>query len=60
MGWHSVDAVDDAVEVTRRFLFPFGLVRWAKLALLVLLMGGGANAGVSVPTAPDAGIERRD
>jgi len=56
MGWHSVDAVDDAVEVTRRFLFPFGLVRWAKLALLVLLMGGGANAGVSVPTAPDAGI----
>ncbi|KDS92085.1 hypothetical protein FK85_07200 [Halorubrum saccharovorum] len=53
MGWHAVEAVDDAVEATRRFLFPFSLVRWAKLALLVLLMGGGANAGVSVPAAPD-------
>ncbi|WP_200531837.1 hypothetical protein [Halorubrum sp. LN27] len=56
MGWHAVDAVDDAVEATRRFLFPFNAVRWAKLALLVLLMGGGANAGVSVPTSPDARI----
>ncbi|WP_128906457.1 DUF7544 domain-containing protein [Halorubrum amylolyticum] len=56
MGWHSVEAVDDAVEVTRRFLFPVSLVRWAKLALLVLLMGGGANTGVSVPVAPDARI----
>jgi hypothetical protein len=54
MGWHAVDAVDDAVEATRRFLFPFSLVRWAKLAILVLLMGGGANAGLSVPVAPDA------
>ncbi|WP_123621834.1 hypothetical protein [Halorubrum sp. CSM-61] len=56
MGWQAVEAVDDAVEATRRFLFPFSLVRWAKLALLVLLMGGGANAGVSVPAAPDARI----
>jgi len=56
MGWHAVEAVDDAVGVTRRFLFPFSLVRWAKLALLVFLMGGGANAGVSVPAAPDARI----
>jgi len=54
MSWYAVEAVDDAVETTRRFLFPFGLVRWAKLALLVLLMGGGANAGVSIPAAPDA------
>ena len=56
MSWHAVEAVDDAVEATRRFLFPFGLVRWAKLALLVLLMGGGANVGVSVPAAPDARV----
>ncbi|PHQ38930.1 hypothetical protein DJ69_08945 [Halorubrum persicum] len=54
MGWHAVAAVDDAVEAARRFLFPVSVVRWAKLALLVLLMGGGANAGVSVPAAPDA------
>jgi len=32
MSWHAVDAVDDAVEATRRFLFPFSLVRWTKLA----------------------------
>jgi hypothetical protein len=56
MGWHSVEAVDDAVEAARRFLFPFSLVRWAKLALLVLLTGGGANVGVSVPAAPDARV----
>ncbi|EMA64473.1 DUF7544 domain-containing protein [Halorubrum lipolyticum] len=56
MSWHAVEAVDDAVEATRRFLFPFGLVRWAKLALLVLLMGGGANAGASVSAAPDARV----
>lgn len=56
MGWHAVEAVDDAVDATRRFLFPFSLVRWAKLAFLVLLMGSGANAGVSIPAAPDARI----
>jgi len=56
MSWHAVDAVDDAVEATRRFLFPFSLVRWTKLAFLVLLMGGSANGGVSVPAAPDARI----
>ncbi|ELZ43088.1 hypothetical protein C471_01484 [Halorubrum saccharovorum DSM 1137] len=54
MGWHAVEAVDDAVETTRRFLFPFSVVRWAKLAFLVFLMGGSANAGVSGPAAPDA------
>ena len=54
MGWHAVEAVDDAAEAARRFLLPFRLVRWAKLALLVLVMGGGANAGLSVPAAPDA------
>ena len=51
MSWHAVDAVDDAVDATRRFLFPFSLVRWTKLGFLVLLMGGGggasANASVS-------------
>ncbi len=52
MTWHAVDAVDDAVGATRRFLFPLSLVRWAKLALLVLLMGGGVSTNLSVPFAP--------
>ncbi|MFW5905398.1 MAG: DUF7544 domain-containing protein [archaeon] len=51
MSWHAVEAVDDAVEITRRFLFPFSLVRWTKLALLVLLMGGGMGANPSVSTS---------
>lgn len=54
MSWHAVDAVDDAVEATRRFLFPFGLVRWAKLGFLVLLMGGGVSTNVSLPFGPQA------
>lgn len=48
MSWHAVDAVDDAVEATRQFLFPVSLVRWAKLSVLVLLMGGSAGTNVSV------------
>ncbi|MFC7325687.1 hypothetical protein ACFQMF_14005 [Halorubrum rutilum] len=58
MSWHAVDALDDAVDATRRFLFPFSLVRWAKLALLVLLMGGGggASANATVSLASDAGV----
>ncbi|MES3161264.1 MAG: hypothetical protein PPP55_06795 [Halorubrum sp.] len=54
MSWHAVDAIDDAVEVTRRFLFPFSLVRWTILALLVLLMGGTVNTNISVPFVPEA------
>lgn len=55
MSWHAVDAMDDAVQATRGFLFPFGVVRWTKLALLVLLMGGsGVSASTSVPAVPDA------
>lgn len=66
MTWHAVDAVDDAVEATRRFLFPFSVVRWAKLALLVLFMGGGVSTNVSVPPVPNAefstfrGVEAAD
>lgn len=57
MSWHAIDALDDAVDATRRFLFPFSLVRWTKLALLVLLMGGGgASANASVSVVSDAGV----
>ena len=46
MSWHAVEAVDRAVDATRRFLFPFEAVRWAKLAFLALVMAGG-GAGTS-------------
>lgn len=57
MSWHAVGALDHAVDATRRFLFPFSLVRWAKLSLLVLLMGGGgAGVNASVSAVSDAGM----
>lgn len=57
MSWHAVDAVDDAVDATRRFLFPFSLVRWTKLAILVLFMGGGGvSANASSSVASDSGV----
>lgn len=61
MSWYAIDAVDDAIDATRRFLFPFSLVRWIKLAVIVLFIGGGgasSNASnlpsaVGEFTAPD-------
>lgn len=52
MTWYAVAAVDDAVGATREFLFPFSLVRWAKLAVLVLFMGGGMSYDFQLPIAP--------
>jgi len=57
MSWHAVAALDDAVDATRRFLFPFSLVRWAKLAFLILLMGGsGASVNAPVSFVSDTGV----
>ena len=60
MTWHAVRAVDDAVTATRRFLFPFGVVRWTKLALLVVVMGAGVTTTVSVPPVPSVETETAD
>lgn len=43
MSWYAVDAIDDALNATRAFLFPFSLGRWARLALITLFLGGGAG-----------------
>ncbi|EMA44170.1 DUF7544 domain-containing protein [Halococcus saccharolyticus] len=66
MTLYAVDDVSDAYDVTRRFLFPFTLGRWLKLALVVLFIGG-ASAGfpagfdttvpVDQPTGPEFGAE---
>lgn len=39
----AIDNIDDAVEATRAFLWPFDLGRWAKLALLAFFIGGGTG-----------------
>ncbi|OSO93818.1 hypothetical protein B9H04_15145, partial [Halorubrum ezzemoulense DSM 17463] len=51
MSWHAVDAVDRAVDATRRLLFPFEAVRWVKLAALAAGMAGG-GAAASPPACP--------
>lgn len=52
MSWYVIDAVDKAVERTRRCLFePFDIIKWLKLALIVFFIGetgnfnGGGNGG---------------
>ncbi len=47
MGWYSIDAVDRAFSRTRKALFePFDFWKWAKLALIIFLLGGaGSNLG---------------
>ena len=53
MSWHAVEAADRAVRATRRFLFPFEAVRWAKLAFLALVMAGG---GAGTPGAATSSL----
>lgn len=45
MSWYAVDAIDDALDASRGFLFPFSLGRWARLALITLFVGGGGVGG---------------
>ncbi|MEZ3165698.1 hypothetical protein ABNG03_19175 [Halorubrum sp. RMP-47] len=52
MDWHAVDALDRAVDATRRFLFPFEAVRWAKLAFLALAMAGGGIGASRATISP--------
>ena len=43
MTLYAFDAIDDAFEATRAFLWPPDLGRWAKLALLMFFVGGGGG-----------------
>ncbi|KTG09508.1 hypothetical protein AUR64_17215 [Haloprofundus marisrubri] len=60
MPWYAIDAIDDAIDSTRRFLFPFSLGRWLRLAVIVFFLGalstGGSpptfGGGGDVPTQP--------
>lgn len=54
MSLHAFDDIDDAMDATRAFLLPFAFGRWARLAVVVLFLGGtGFNlplGGFDVPT----------
>ncbi|MFC7068131.1 DUF7544 domain-containing protein [Halobaculum lipolyticum] len=54
MSWHGVDAVDDAIDATRGFLFPVRLGRWARMAV-VTLFAGGSSTGQVANNAANAG-----
>ena len=45
MSWYAIDAVEDALDVTRGFLLPFDLRRWLTLAVMVFFLGGASGAG---------------
>ena len=59
MSWYAIESVDDAIDTTRSFLFPFELGRWLRLALISIFVGVGGggvssafnllNAGSGVP-----------
>ena len=61
MSLHALDDIDDAIDATRSFLWPFDLGRWGRLALVVFFLGGTGSAnptqftgdfGGTGPTSP--------
>ncbi|MFH5798582.1 hypothetical protein [Haladaptatus sp. CMAA 1911] len=44
MAWYAVDALGDAIEGTREFLFPFDVKTWLRLAVVVFFLGGFGTA----------------
>ncbi|MBX0322908.1 hypothetical protein EGH21_07685 [Halomicroarcula sp. F13] len=43
MTLHAIDNIDDAIDATQAFLFPFDLRKWLKLAFVVFFVGGGGS-----------------
>ncbi|MFW6321411.1 MAG: DUF7544 domain-containing protein, partial [Halohasta sp.] len=48
MSWYAVESVDDAIDATRSFLFPFEFGTWLRLALISLFVGTGGGGLSSV------------
>ncbi|MFB6301836.1 MAG: hypothetical protein ABEH78_03100 [Haloferacaceae archaeon] len=60
MTLYAVDAIDDALDATRAFLWPCDRGRWARLALVALFVGGGGGFSPlqfpgSTPSGPGSG-----
>ncbi|MFP4632128.1 MAG: hypothetical protein ACLFMT_01665 [Halobacteriales archaeon] len=45
MSWYAVDALGDASDETKEFLWPFDARQWLKLAVIVFFAGGGGGFG---------------
>jgi len=44
MALYAIENLDDAIDATRAFLFPFDLGRWLRLALIAFFVGGTSGA----------------
>lgn len=53
MSWYAIDAVDDAIDATREFLWGVGLGRWLRLALITFFLGTG-GVGAQFPSFSNA------
>jgi hypothetical protein len=61
MTWYAVDALGDAIEGTRKFLFPLDVKTWLRLAVVVFFLGGFGTSspfqgGTQFSTGPDQPI----
>ena len=54
MPWYAFDAVDDALDATRNFLFPFTWGRWLRLAIIVFFLGGGGGSFSNFTNIPSS------
>lgn len=43
MSWYALGAIDDALTATRRFLMPFELGTWFRLAIVAFFLGGAGT-----------------
>ena len=44
--WFAVDAIDEAIDRTKKLLLPFNLSFWLKLALVAMLVGGSGFGNI--------------
>lgn len=49
MTWYAVDAIDEAFETARSFLFPFDRGRWIRLAVIVFFLGSTPSGSFQFP-----------
>lgn len=53
MSWYAVDAIDEAFETSRSFLFPFEAGRWLRLAVIVFFLGSMPSGNLQLPSLTD-------
>lgn len=43
MGWYAVQSLQEALDETREFLWPFDVWRWLRLSVIVFFVGGSGG-----------------